>query len=35
MLGWMKALPEELFHARPVLSVDYAGCYWLAEARGR
>ena len=24
LLGWLKALPDELFHARPVLSVDYA-----------
>ena len=25
LLGWLKALPNELVHARPVLSVDYAG----------
>ncbi len=25
LLGWLKALPEELFHCRPVLSVYYAG----------
>ena len=25
LLGWMKALPEELFHARPVLSIEYVG----------
>ena len=25
LLGWLKALPDELVHARPVLSVDYAG----------
>ncbi|QGQ99146.1 helix-turn-helix transcriptional regulator [Paenibacillus psychroresistens] len=25
MLGWMRALPIELFHCRPVLSVQYAG----------
>src|SRR6266487_1333972 len=25
VLAWMKALPKELFHARPVLSVLYAG----------
>ncbi len=24
LLGWLKALPEELFHFRPVLSVGYA-----------
>jgi LuxR family maltose regulon positive regulatory protein len=24
-LGWMKALPEELFHYRPVLSIEYVG----------
>ena len=23
-LGWLKALPDELVHFRPVLSVDYA-----------
>ena len=25
LLGWLKALPDELFHIRPVLSVHYAG----------
>ena len=25
MLGWLKALPDELIHCRPVLSVHYAG----------
>src|SRR4028118_2259423 len=25
LLGWLKALPDELFHVRPVLSVHYAG----------
>jgi LuxR family transcriptional regulator, maltose regulon positive regulatory protein len=25
LLGWLKALPEELFHVRPVLNVHYAG----------
>jgi LuxR family maltose regulon positive regulatory protein len=25
LLGWMKALPDELFRARPVLSVEYVG----------
>jgi LuxR family transcriptional regulator, maltose regulon positive regulatory protein len=25
LIGWMKALPEELFRARPVLSVEYVG----------
>src|SRR5205085_6520337 len=25
VLGWLKALPDELVHYRPVLSVDYAG----------
>src|SRR5438132_8928876 len=25
LLGWLKALPDELVHCRPVLSVDYAG----------
>src|SRR5437588_3044764 len=25
VLGWLKALPDELVHCRPVLSVDYAG----------
>ena len=25
LLGWLKALPDELFRARPVLSVEYAG----------
>jgi LuxR family maltose regulon positive regulatory protein len=25
LLGWLKALPDELFHYRPVLSVHYAG----------
>ena len=25
MLGWIKALPEELFRARPVLSILYVG----------
>jgi LuxR family maltose regulon positive regulatory protein len=25
LLGWLQALPDELFHARPVLSVHYAG----------
>ena len=25
VLGWMKALPEELFRARPVLSIQYVG----------
>ena len=25
VLGWMKALPEELFRARPVLSMQYVG----------
>ena len=25
LLGWLKALPDELFHVRPVLSVAYAG----------
>lgn len=25
VLGWLKALPDELVHARPVLSVHYAG----------
>jgi len=24
-LGWMKALPDELFHYRPVLSIEYVG----------
>ena len=25
VLGWMKVLPDELYHCRPVLSVWYAG----------
>ena len=25
LLGWLKALPDELFHVRPVLNVHYAG----------
>jgi len=25
LLGWLKALPDEVVHVRPVLSVDYAG----------
>ncbi|MGA7204763.1 MAG: helix-turn-helix transcriptional regulator, partial [Specibacter sp.] len=25
LLGWLKLLPQELFHARPVLSVSFAG----------
>jgi LuxR family maltose regulon positive regulatory protein len=25
LLGWLQALPDELFHCRPVLSVHYAG----------
>jgi len=25
LLGWLKALPEELFRARPVLSISYVG----------
>jgi LuxR family maltose regulon positive regulatory protein len=25
LLGWMKALPDELFRARPVLSIEYVG----------
>jgi ATP/maltotriose-dependent transcriptional regulator MalT len=25
LLGWLKALPDELFHVRPVLGVHYAG----------
>jgi LuxR family maltose regulon positive regulatory protein len=25
VLGWMQALPEELFRARPVLSIEYVG----------
>src|SRR5207237_1500594 len=25
LLGWLKALPDELVHVRPVLSVGYAG----------
>jgi LuxR family maltose regulon positive regulatory protein len=25
LLGWLKALPDELFHVRPVLNVQYAG----------
>lgn len=25
LFGWLKALPEELFHFRPVLNVNYAG----------
>ena len=25
LLGWLQALPDELFHVRPVLSVHYAG----------
>jgi ATP/maltotriose-dependent transcriptional regulator MalT len=25
LLGWLKALPDQLFHVRPVLSVQYAG----------
>ena len=25
LLGWMKALPDDLFRARPVLSVEYVG----------
>ena len=25
LLGWLKALPDELLRARPVLSVEYAG----------
>ncbi len=25
LLGWLKALPDELFHVRPVLSAHYAG----------
>ena len=25
LLGWLKALPDELFRARPVLSVEYVG----------
>jgi LuxR family transcriptional regulator, maltose regulon positive regulatory protein len=25
LLGWLKALPDELFHCRPVLNVHYAG----------
>ena len=25
VLGWLKALPDELFRCRPVLSVEYAG----------
>ncbi len=29
MLGWLQALPEELFHYRPVLSVHYAGALLL------
>ena len=32
LLGWLKALPDELVRARPVLSVDYAGRYWLAAS---
>ncbi|HEX6270117.1 MAG TPA: LuxR C-terminal-related transcriptional regulator [Anaerolineales bacterium] len=29
MLGWLQALPDELFHRRPVLSVYYAGALLL------
>ncbi len=29
VLGWLKALPDELVHARPVLSVHYAGALLL------
>src|SRR6266540_5768944 len=29
MLGWLQALPDELFHFRPVLSVYYAGALLL------
>jgi len=32
MLGWLQALPDELFHFRPVLSVYYAGRYCLAAS---
>ena len=39
VLGWMKALPDELFHFRPVLSVEYAGallaCGELEAVEGR
>ncbi len=39
LLGWLKALPDELFHARPVLSVYYAFTFGVgseaAEARMR
>jgi LuxR family maltose regulon positive regulatory protein len=29
MLGWLQALPDELLHSRPVLSVHYAGALLL------
>ncbi len=29
LLGWLRALPDELFHTRPVLSVGYAGALLL------
>ncbi|HLF75142.1 MAG TPA: LuxR C-terminal-related transcriptional regulator [Anaerolineales bacterium] len=30
VLGWLRALPDELFHSRPVLSVHYAGALLLS-----
>lgn len=30
LLGWLKALPDELFHCRPVLSVQYADALMLS-----